>query len=249
MNLIKTLKELGGFWKYEGGRYLARLTSGKVSDTFCNTGVLTCKPGYLKKAVGHLIHKKAPDATDDVDTVAVRHHDTPNLYVCGPAMGGVTLAYEVARQLGATAIFTEPVYGLEDVDPIANDGQRMSFQGKLVKKGQELKRFEISDGHKKTILFVEDVITTGQSTIDMIEVVQRAIPRDGTVRLRPFVMCLVNRSGNDRLNMPYGDGWGIVALEELNARTWDNIEAAQEVLPDVREAVRPKTNWEQLTNG
>lgn len=34
MNLIQTLKNLGGYWHYEGGRYLAKLTSGKVSDTF-----------------------------------------------------------------------------------------------------------------------------------------------------------------------------------------------------------------------
>ena len=31
MDILKSLQELGGYWKYEGGKYLIKLTSGKVT--------------------------------------------------------------------------------------------------------------------------------------------------------------------------------------------------------------------------
>jgi orotate phosphoribosyltransferase len=61
--------------------------------------------------------------------------------VAGPAMGGIIAAYELARQLGLPAIFTE-----------RDDSGAM-----VLRRG-----FEILPGQK--ILITEDVVTTGKSS-------------------------------------------------------------------------------------
>lgn len=85
--------------------------------------------------------------------------------VVSPAMGGVVVGYEMARQLGVDGIFTERVEG--------------EFQ---LRRG-----FEIPKGAK--ILMVEDVVTTGLSSRECIETIQAY---GGTVI---GAASLVNRSG------------------------------------------------------
>lgn len=270
MNILDTLKDLNGYWKYDGGKYIAELTSGKVSDKFINCGVLTCRPNYLMDACACLLYdfsRQAKISTDYnatfpwEDTIFKGWAKDRKLHVCGPAMGGVTMAYEMARQLGGTAIFTEPYV----------------HSGRTVKKIQRLKRFEIPEG--ATVLFVEDVITTGKSTREMVEAVLQS--EDGIKfrrerKILPHVLCLVNRSGEKKIRNegfdPHDwdeDAWGldIVSLAEVKARTWDTVEEAMSdlwagegkysqsdvhagcVLPPTLEAVRPKDSWEKLTKG
>lgn len=68
--------------------------------------------------------------------------------VVSPAMGGVVVGYEVARQLGVPGIFTERV-----------DGEFALRRG-----------FEIPEGAK--ILMMEDVITTGLSSRECIKTIR-----------------------------------------------------------------------------
>ncbi|MFA5499898.1 MAG: orotate phosphoribosyltransferase, partial [Candidatus Omnitrophota bacterium] len=68
--------------------------------------------------------------------------------VIGPALGGVTLAYEVARAVGARGLFTE------------------RQEGKMVLR----RGFAI--GKNEKVLVVEDVVTTGGSTKEVIDVVK-----------------------------------------------------------------------------
>jgi len=68
--------------------------------------------------------------------------------VVGPALGGVTFAYEVARALGARALFTE-----------RQDGLMVLRRGFSIQK-------------KEKVLVVEDVVTTGGSTKEVIDVVK-----------------------------------------------------------------------------
>lgn len=68
--------------------------------------------------------------------------------VVGPALGGVIVAYEVGRKLKARAIFTEREDNI-----------------------MKLRRgFEIREG--ENVLVVEDVVTTGKSTLEVVEVVE-----------------------------------------------------------------------------
>jgi orotate phosphoribosyltransferase len=85
--------------------------------------------------------------------------------VASPAMGGVVVGYEMARQLGVPSIFFERV------------------EGKL-----ELRRgFDIQPGAR--VLMVEDIVTTGLSSRECIDGI--AALGGNTVG----AACLINRSG------------------------------------------------------
>ncbi len=69
--------------------------------------------------------------------------------VCAPAMGGLMIGHEVARAFGVRFIFTE-----RDTD------------GKMTLR----RGFAVTPGEK--VLIVEDVITTGGSTREVVELLQ-----------------------------------------------------------------------------
>lgn len=69
--------------------------------------------------------------------------------VIGPAMGGVLVAHEVGRALGTKVLFTERENGVM-----------------TLRRG-----FELNPGQK--VLVVEDVITTGGSVKEVLEVVRK----------------------------------------------------------------------------
>lgn len=85
--------------------------------------------------------------------------------VVSPAMGGVIVGYEMGRQLGVPAIFTERV-----------DGKLALRRG-----------FTIGNGAR--VVMVEDIVTTGLSSRECIE----AIAAEGGVTVA--AACLINRSG------------------------------------------------------
>jgi orotate phosphoribosyltransferase len=70
--------------------------------------------------------------------------------VAGPTMGGVVLAYEVARQLGVRGVFAEK----------APTGERAFRRG-----------FTIGPGER--VLIVDDIMTTGGSLRETIDAVKR----------------------------------------------------------------------------
>lgn len=74
--------------------------------------------------------------------------------VVSPAIGGIVLGTEVGRQLNTKTIFTERIYG------------KMSLR----------RGFEINEGDK--VLIVEDVVTTGGSVMEIIEILKtkNAVP-------------------------------------------------------------------------
>jgi orotate phosphoribosyltransferase len=85
--------------------------------------------------------------------------------VVAPALGGVVVSYETARALAVKSLFTERV------------------EGKMtLRRGFELKK-------EDRVLVVEDVITTGLSTGEVLEVVKSK----GAQIIG--VGCVVNRSG------------------------------------------------------
>jgi orotate phosphoribosyltransferase len=94
--------------------------------------------------------------------------------VIAPALGGVFVSHETARALGVRALFAERVNG-----------------ELTLRRG-----FTISPGER--VLVVEDVITTGKSTRETIEVVKKA---GGSV---VAAASLVDRSGGKaELGVPY----------------------------------------------
>jgi len=77
--------------------------------------------------------------------IADRFRDAGVTAVCGPTTGGIIIAYEVARQLGARCV-------------IAEKGDR----GRKVGRGFRL-------GEDDRVLVVDDVMTTGGSIVDTLD--------------------------------------------------------------------------------
>ncbi|MEW6724863.1 MAG: orotate phosphoribosyltransferase [Bacillota bacterium] len=107
------------------------LTSGRHSAQFLQCSQLFQNP----RAAAPLVAELVKPLDGQIDTVV------------GPAMGGVILAYEAARALGARAIYTEKESG------------RM-----VLKRG-----FFLQPGER--VLVVEDAVTTGGSVRQTMEAV------------------------------------------------------------------------------
>jgi len=106
--------------------------------------------------------------------------------VVGPVTGGIILAHETGKALGTRAIFTERVDG------------KMTFR----------RGFSLHEGER--VLIVEDIVTTGGSIKEVIDVVKsyKAIP--------VAVSMLVDRSGG---KADFGDV-PATALLTMNVETY-----------------------------
>lgn len=82
--------------------------------------------------------------------LAAKFRDDRITVVVGPMTGGIILAYEVGKQLGVKAVFTERIDGM------------MQFR-----RGFKLKPSD-------RVLIVEDVVTTGGSVREVIEEVRKS---------------------------------------------------------------------------
>src|SRR5438132_8276615 len=100
--------------------------------------------------------------------------------VAGPTTGGIILAHEVARQIGARAIYAE---------------RREGASGREFRRG-----FALASGER--VLVVDDIMTTGGSLQETIDAVRAA---GGTVA---GAAVLVDRSGGAaRLDVPVEALW------------------------------------------
>ncbi|MDP3790487.1 MAG: orotate phosphoribosyltransferase [Candidatus Omnitrophota bacterium] len=110
-----------------------KLSSGLHSEKYLQCALVLQYPDIAQKLSVELAKKFSKTKID---------------LVVGPALGGVTFAYEVARALGVRGLFTE------------------RQEGKMVLR----RGFSIGKGEK--VLVVEDVVTTGGSTKEVIDVVK-----------------------------------------------------------------------------
>lgn len=126
---------------------------------------------YLQTA---LVLQQPDIATRICAALADRFRDLRIEVVIAPALGGVLVSHETARALGVRALFAERVNG-----------------ALTLRRG-----FAIRPGER--VLVVEDVITTGKSTRETIDVVQRC----GGVVIAAG--SLIDRSGGKAdLGVPY----------------------------------------------
>ncbi len=100
--------------------------------------------------------------------------------VVGPAMGGIIVSYELGRQSGKPSIFVE-----------REDGKMKLRRGFTIEKGQR-------------VLIAEDVITTGKSSYEAVEVIEES---GGQV---VGIACLIDR-GKGNYKYPVYSGIKIEA--------------------------------------
>lgn len=146
-NIVEILKDSDALLE---GHFL--LSSGKHSNRYIQCAKVLRFPDRAEKVLASVVDQiKALD----IDIVV------------GPAMGGVVVSYELGRQLGKEAIFTERKNNI-----------------------MELRRgFEIKKGAK--LIIAEDVVTTGKSTIETKKVLEEL---GGEVI---GVACIADRTSED----------------------------------------------------
>lgn len=145
--LTNVLKETGALLE---GHFL--LSSGKHSDGYVQCAKLMMHPNKAAKGV-ELIVEKLKDIDFDI--------------VVGPAMGGIIVSYELARQTAKPSIFVE-----------RENGEMKLRRGFTIKKGQK-------------VLIAEDVVTTGKSAFEAIKAVEK---QGGEI---VGIACVVDRSNQD----------------------------------------------------
>lgn len=111
-----------------------------------------------------------PNFTKELSSLIAMNFKNSNIdMVIGPAVGGIILAYQVAEAMGVLNVFAE------------------REQGKMTLR----RGFEIKKGQR--VLVVEDVITTGGSVKEVIDLVKsQGASVEG-------VACLVDRSGGNKV--------------------------------------------------
>ena len=111
------------------------LSSGKHSNVYVQCALATEYAEDAEK-IAHAIKEKLEQNNIHPDVVV------------GPAMGGIIIGYELARQLKVRSIFTERVEG------------NMTFRrGFTVEKGEK-------------VLICEDVVTTGKSSMETAKAIE-----------------------------------------------------------------------------
>jgi orotate phosphoribosyltransferase len=159
-------------------------------------------PGYLQCALV-LQHPQHAEALGRA--IAERTRSLRPTVVLSPALGGVVIGQEVGRALGVRAIFVE-----------RQDGELTLRRG-----------FMIAETDR--VLVVEDVVTTGGSTRETMQVARAA----GAQVIG--AACIVNRGGGVNLGVPW------VSLFDIDLATYepDKCPLCARGLPVVKPGSRP----------
>lgn len=126
--VVSKLKEVGALLE---GHFL--LSSGRHSDRYCQCAKLLQYPDKAEEVLS-VVAKKLEELDFDI--------------IVGPAMGGVVVSYELARQLNKPGIFAE-----------RQDGKMTIRRGFEIRKGQK-------------VIISEDVITTGKSSLEVARIIE-----------------------------------------------------------------------------
>jgi orotate phosphoribosyltransferase len=174
------------------------LSSGLHSDTYIQCAKVLMNPNRAAKLCQELASKLISRLGNNFADIVV-----------SPAMGGVVVGYEIARQLNLETIFCERVNGVF-----------------------ELRRgFEIKPNSR--VLVVEDVITTGKSSLETFDLVKKL---GGKIVAEAS---LIDRSDDDKIEEKMSVE--VISLLKLKVKTFslDNI---PDELKEI-EAIKPGSRF------
>lgn len=134
---VSLLRESGAMLE---GHFL--LSSGRHSDRYFQCARLLQYPDRAAAALANVVARIRTDIKEGKFALDA---------IVGPAMGGIVVAYELGRQLGIPAFFTE----------------RDEMGGMSLRRG-----FEVVEGQR--ILIAEDVVTTGKSSLETARILETA---------------------------------------------------------------------------
>lgn len=169
------------------------LSSGLHSDTYMQCARVLMEPKISEKLCAQLADKIESRLGKNFADIVV-----------APAMGGVVVGYELARQLGLPTIFCERVNG----------------------------QFELRRGftldETQRVLVVEDVITTGKSSLETYDLIKKF----GAKIVAEAA--LVDRS-NDK-NLEEKIGVPVVSLLQIEVKTFDenNVPDELKTIPAIK---------------
>lgn len=147
-----------------------------------------------------------PHYAEQLCSIIGNHFIDKNVQVViAPAIGGILVSYEVARQLSVRSIFAERENGTM-----------------ILKRG-----FELGAGEK--VLIVEDVITTGGSVKEVIDLVKNLSAEIVGIG------CLVDRSGG-KINLEFPI-FSLIQLE-IEAVSPQNCPLCKQKIPIVKPGSR-----------
>jgi orotate phosphoribosyltransferase len=177
------------------------LSSGRHSDRYFQCARLFQYPGKAAEALAPVARRiRAALASGALGFDAV----------AGPALGGIIAAWELGRQLGIPALFTE----------------RDESGAMTLRRG-----FEVEPGQR--FLVAEDVITTGKSFGECAAALE---DRGGVVAA---LACLVDRRPLEG-GLPMETPWPLYAACRVEAQTWDaeSCELCRGGIPPVKPGSR-----------
>jgi len=177
------------------------LSSGLHSNKYIQCALVLQYPDITEKIADALIMKLLDTIGDKISSVT---------YILSPAIGGIVIGQEIARLLTrkfnrtVKSIFTERENGLM-----------------VLRRG-----FKISDSDK--VIIVEDVITTGGTTKELVELV-----KNFNAELISC-LCIIDRSKNINLGYP------LISLEKINIDTYnpDNCPLCKQKIPLIKPGSR-----------
>jgi orotate phosphoribosyltransferase len=131
--------------------------------------------------------------------------------ICGPAIGGIIVAYELGRQLGLPAFFTE-----------RDDAGAMTLR----------RGFSVEQGER--VLIAEDVVTTVKSSKESA----KALESRGAVV--SALACIVDRRARDGAGSQIDVPWPFYPACHVDAGNWDagDCELCKQGVPFVKPGTR-----------
>lgn len=151
-----------------------KLTSGRHSDVYYEKFSLLKNPKICTKICAEIAEN-------------FKNQDISK--VVGPTLGGVIIAYEVARYLGVEAVYAEA-----------------GESGRIFKRG-----FSLNEAER--VLIVDDVLTTGRSVNEVIDLVKQY-----SAEIVGIGMVLDRSGGQTKFDFPY------YAVSTIAAESWDESE-------------------------